>query len=127
VKLPPATRPCRLGRGSAGADRRVGVVVQPPGAEGTFGLMMRGLLADVPKKNSWGLAERVGLATPQPLEHLLGGARFDDGLRITRTCWRRRACRSASATSAGSPDQADRVPARWPTRSPQRRRTGPWR
>jgi SRSO17 transposase len=43
----------------------------------TFGLMVRGLLADVAKKNSWGLAEYLGLATPQPLEHLLGGARWD--------------------------------------------------
>ncbi len=43
----------------------------------TFGLMVRGLLADVAKKNSWGLAEHLGLATPQPLEHLLGGARWD--------------------------------------------------
>src|SRR6266508_1581583 len=42
----------------------------------TFGLMVRGLLADVAKKNSWGLAEHLGLATPQPLEHLLGGARW---------------------------------------------------
>jgi SRSO17 transposase len=39
--------------------------------------MVRGLLADVAKKNSWGLAEHLGLATPQPLEHLLGGARWD--------------------------------------------------
>ena len=43
----------------------------------TLGLMVRGLLADVAKKNSWGLAEHLGLATPQPLEHLLGGARWD--------------------------------------------------
>src|SRR2546429_8633896 len=43
----------------------------------TFGLMVRGLLADVLKKNSWGLAEYLGLARPQPLEHLLGGARWD--------------------------------------------------
>jgi SRSO17 transposase len=43
----------------------------------TFGLMVRGLLADVAKKNSWGLAEHLGLPTPQPLEHLLGGARWD--------------------------------------------------
>lgn len=48
----------------------------------TFGLMVRALLADVPKKNSWGLAEYAGLATPQPFEHLLGGARWDaDALR----------------------------------------------
>jgi hypothetical protein len=31
----------------------------------------------VAKKNSWGLAEYLGLPTPQPLEHLLGGARWD--------------------------------------------------
>jgi SRSO17 transposase len=43
----------------------------------TLGLMVRALLADVPKKNSWGLAEHVGLATPQPFEHLLNGARWD--------------------------------------------------
>ena len=43
----------------------------------TFGLMVRGLLADVAKKNSWGLAEYLGLPIPQPLEHLLGGARWD--------------------------------------------------
>src|SRR5439155_4989067 len=39
----------------------------------TFGLMVRGLVADVAKKNSWVWAEYLGLATPQPLEHLLGG------------------------------------------------------
>ena len=48
----------------------------------TFGRMMRALLADVPKKNSWGLTEHAGLATPQPFEHLLGGAKWDaDALR----------------------------------------------
>lgn len=48
----------------------------------TLGLMVRALLADVPKKNSWGLAEHAGLATPQPFEHLLGGAVWDaDALR----------------------------------------------
>lgn len=42
------------------------------------------MLADVPKKNSWGLAEHAGLATPQPFEHLLNGARWDaDALRDT--------------------------------------------
>lgn len=43
----------------------------------TFGLMVRALLADVPKKNSWGLAEHAGLATPRPFEHLLDGAVWD--------------------------------------------------
>jgi SRSO17 transposase len=48
----------------------------------TLGLMVRALLANVPKKNSWGLAEYLGLATPQPLEHLLNGAVWDaDALR----------------------------------------------
>jgi SRSO17 transposase len=48
----------------------------------TLGLMVRGLLADVPKKNSWGLAEYLGLARAQPLEHLLNGAAWDaDALR----------------------------------------------
>jgi SRSO17 transposase len=48
----------------------------------TFGLMVRALLSDAPKKNSWGLAEHAGLATPQPFEHLLYGAAWDvDALR----------------------------------------------
>ncbi|WP_222598626.1 hypothetical protein [Lentzea tibetensis] len=49
----------------------------------TFGLMVRALLADVPKKNSWRLAEHAGLATPRPFEHLLDGAVWDaEVLRI---------------------------------------------
>jgi SRSO17 transposase len=55
----------------------LGWLFNRPEPKATFGLMVRGLLADVPKKNSWGLAEYLGLATPQPLEHLLGGARWD--------------------------------------------------
>jgi SRSO17 transposase len=48
----------------------------------TFGLFTRALLSDVPKKNSWGLAEYVGLPNPGPFEHLLNGARWDaDELR----------------------------------------------
>jgi hypothetical protein len=31
-----------------------------PEPKKTFGLMLRALLADVPKKNSWGLAEHTG-------------------------------------------------------------------
>jgi SRSO17 transposase len=42
-----------------------------------FGDFVRGLLADVPKKNSWGLAEHAGYATPRPFEHLLDGAVWD--------------------------------------------------
>jgi hypothetical protein len=39
--------------------------------------MLRALLADVPKKNSRGLAEHAGLPTPRPFEHLLDGAVWD--------------------------------------------------
>jgi hypothetical protein len=38
--------------------------------------MVRAMLADVAKKNSWGLAEHAGLPTPQALEHLLNGAKW---------------------------------------------------
>jgi SRSO17 transposase len=34
------------------------------------------MLADVAKKNSWGLAEYAGLPTPQAFEHLLNGAKW---------------------------------------------------
>lgn len=48
----------------------------------TFTLMVRALLADVAKKNSWGLAEYAGLPTPQAFEHLLNGAKWSaDELR----------------------------------------------
>lgn len=48
-----------------------------PEPKTTFRLMLRALLADVPKKNSWGLAEHAGLPTPRPFEHLLDGAVWD--------------------------------------------------
>lgn len=48
-----------------------------PEPKKTFGLLLRALLADVPKKNSWGLAEHAGLPTPRPFEHLLDGAVWD--------------------------------------------------
>ena len=38
---------------------------------------MRGLLADVPRKNSWQLAEHVGHGSAYRLEWLLGGAKWD--------------------------------------------------
>jgi hypothetical protein len=34
-------------------------MVTRPEPKKTFGLMLRALLADVPKKNSWGLAEHA--------------------------------------------------------------------
>ncbi|OHV28744.1 transposase, partial [Parafrankia soli] len=42
-----------------------------------FADFVRALLADVPKKNSWGLAEHAGYPTPRPFEHLLDGAVWD--------------------------------------------------
>jgi SRSO17 transposase len=55
----------------------LGWMFNRPEPKVTFGLMVRALLADVPKKNSWGLAEHAGLATPRPFEHLLDGAVWD--------------------------------------------------
>jgi hypothetical protein len=53
--------------------------------------MVRAMLADVAKKNSWGLAEYTGLPTPQAFEHLLNGARWSadelrDQVRGVRPC-----------------------------------------
>jgi SRSO17 transposase len=60
----------------------LGWLFNRPEPKVTLGRMVRALLADVPKKNSWGLAEHAGLATPQPFEHLLGAAKWDaDALR----------------------------------------------
>jgi SRSO17 transposase len=55
----------------------LGSLFNRPEPRVTFGLMVRALLADVPKKNSWALAEHAGLATPRPFEHLLDGAVWD--------------------------------------------------
>jgi SRSO17 transposase len=41
-----------------------------------------GLLADLPRKNCWTIAEHTGQATPDGLQHLLAGAVWDhDGIR----------------------------------------------
>jgi SRSO17 transposase len=41
-----------------------------------------GLLADLPRKNCWTIAEHAGQATPDGLQHLLAGAVWDhDGIR----------------------------------------------
>ena len=43
---------------------------------------VRGLLADLPRKNCWTIAEHAGDATPDGMQHLLAGARWDaDGVR----------------------------------------------
>jgi SRSO17 transposase len=53
-----------------------------PEPKRVFADFVRALLADVPKKNSWGLAGYAGLATPEPFEHLLADAVWDvDALR----------------------------------------------
>lgn len=39
---------------------------------------IRGLLADVQRKNGWQLAEEVGLSDPHPLQRLLNEAKWDD-------------------------------------------------
>jgi SRSO17 transposase len=38
---------------------------------------VRGLLADLPRKNCWTLAEHAGDATPDGMQHLLSGAVWD--------------------------------------------------
>jgi SRSO17 transposase len=43
---------------------------------------VRGLLADLPRKNCWTLAEHAGDASPDGMQHLLAGAVWDaDALR----------------------------------------------
>lgn len=53
-----------------------------PEPRATFADLVRGLLADVPRKNSWQLAEHVGHRKAYRLEWLLNGAKWDaDALR----------------------------------------------
>ncbi|MEU7005056.1 IS701 family transposase [Nonomuraea sp. NPDC046570] len=48
-----------------------------PEPKATFGDLVRGLLADVPRKNSWQLADHVGHPTANPIEWLLSRAKWD--------------------------------------------------
>ena len=48
-----------------------------PEPRATFADLVRGLLADVPRKNSWQLAEHVGHGSAYRLEWLLNGAKWD--------------------------------------------------
>jgi SRSO17 transposase len=53
-----------------------------PEPKATFVDFVRGLLSDVPRKNSWQIAEYLGYENPGPLEWLLNGASWDaDRLR----------------------------------------------
>jgi len=46
------------------------------------GVFVLGLLAELPRKNCWTIAEHAGDATPDGMQHLLAGARWDaDGVR----------------------------------------------
>jgi SRSO17 transposase len=55
----------------------LGWLFSRPEPKVTFSLMVHSMLADVPKKNSWGLAEYAGLGNPQPFQHLLNAASWD--------------------------------------------------
>ena len=73
------------GRWEAEVDRLLGRVA------GRFGRVetrrrvrgfLLGLLADLPRKNCWSIAEHAGDADPHGMQHLLGRARWDtDGVR----------------------------------------------
>lgn len=53
-----------------------------PEPKQTFGLLVRALLADVGKKNCWGMSEYAGLPSPKRFQHLLGAASWKaDALR----------------------------------------------
>lgn len=55
----------------------LGWLFHRPEPKVVFGDFVRALLADVPKKNSWGLAEYANYATPQAFQNLLAGASWD--------------------------------------------------
>jgi SRSO17 transposase len=38
-----------------------------------------GLLADLPRKNCWSIAEQAGDSSPEGMQHFLSGARWDAG------------------------------------------------
>ena len=46
-------------------------------ATATAAAYLQSLLSSVERKNSWQLAEAVGLANPYPFQHLLGRAHWD--------------------------------------------------
>ncbi|MFG1970012.1 IS701 family transposase [Nonomuraea fuscirosea] len=67
---------------SALTERIAGPLFTRPEPRATFADLVRGLLADVPRKNSWQLADHVGHRKAYRLEWLLNGAKWDaDALR----------------------------------------------
>jgi SRSO17 transposase len=62
--------------------RIVGPLFARPEPRASFADLVRGLLADVPRKNSWQLSDHVGHSTANRIEHLLDRAKWDvDALR----------------------------------------------
>jgi hypothetical protein len=57
------------------AERVAGSLFTRPEPRATFADLVRGLLADVPRKNSWQLAEHAGHGSAYRLEWLLNGAK----------------------------------------------------
>jgi SRSO17 transposase len=62
--------------------RIVGPLFARPEPRASFADLVRGVLADVPRKNSWQLSDHVGHSTANRIEHLLDRAKWDvDALR----------------------------------------------
>lgn len=62
--------------------RVAGPLFRRPEPRATFHDLVRALLADAPRKNSWQLADHVGHRSAYRFERLLGGAKWDtDALR----------------------------------------------
>lgn len=63
-------------------ERIAGPLFTRPEPRHAFADLVRALLADVPRKNSWQLADHIGHATAYRFEHLLDRAKWDaDALR----------------------------------------------
>jgi hypothetical protein len=63
-------------------ERIAGPLFTRPEPRATFAGLVRGLPADVPRKNSWQVADHVGHRSAHRLEWLRGGASWDaDKLR----------------------------------------------
>ncbi|GAA0408989.1 hypothetical protein Acor_75360 [Acrocarpospora corrugata] len=63
-------------------ERIAGPLFTRPEPRATFADLVRGLMAEVPRKNSWQLADHVGYKNAYRFEWLLNGAKWDaDALR----------------------------------------------
>ncbi|WSA27262.1 hypothetical protein OG884_04410 [Streptosporangium sp. NBC_01755] len=59
------------------SEEIAGPLFTRPEPRATFADLVRGLLADVARKNSWQLADHVGHGTAYRIEWLLNGAKWD--------------------------------------------------